>query len=475
MKDLADVTKWFQDFITATDISRSLIERDRDYVDNKQWTAAEEAELKKRNQPVITVNRIKPKIEALIGIEIQQRTDIKAFPRNNPQDAETAEAATDALRYVADDGDFDYVKTQGARNLFVEGTVAGIVEVEPSAKGGFDVRPSHIPWDRFILDPRSCRLDGKDARFMGQAIWIEAEDAKAMFPSVDEGMFSNDNLGDTFDDKPKDMYISENRVRLIELYYISGGQWYHCIFTGMGFCIEPRISPYLDDEGVPCNPIELSSAYIDRDNNRYGAVRQMISIQDEINKRRSKAMHLLSVRQVIADEGAVDDVKQAKRELAKPDGWLVRNPGRNLEISNTADLAMGQFNLLAEAKSEIDAIGANASVLGKDDRVQSGRALQSRQQAGMAEVTPVLDMLRSWEKRMYRQMWARIKQFWTEEKWVRVTDDEKNIKFVALNRPILFKELLEKAGTPYDVMDPRANRVIGIENPIGELEIDIVL
>ena len=201
----------------------------------------------------------------------------------------------------------------------------------------------------------------------------------------------------------------------------------------------------------------------------------MISVQDEINKRRSKAMHLLSTRQVIAEEGAVENVNAAKRELNKPDGWLNRNPGKALEIQNTTDLAMGQFNLLQEAKSEIDAVGANAAVMGKDDRVQSGRALQSRQQAGIAELTPVLDGLRSWEKHMYRQMWLRVKQFWTDEKWIRVTDDEKNLKFVALNRPVRLKEQLEQNGIPYDVADPRAQQVVDIENPVGELDVDIIL
>jgi Glucosamine-6-phosphate isomerases/6-phosphogluconolactonase len=34
---------------------------------------------------------------------------------------------------------------------------------------------------------------------------------------------------------------------------------------------------------------------------------------------------------------------------------------------------------------------------------------------------------------MFRAIWNRIKQFWTEERWVRVTDDEKNARFVGVN------------------------------------------
>ena len=239
--------------------------------------------------------------------------------------------------------------------------------------------------------------------------------------------------------------------------------------------VEERDSPYLDEDGEPMNPIECQSAFIDRDNNRYGSTRQMISPQDEINKRRSKALHLLSVRQVIAEAGAVKNVNQAKKELAKPDGWIERNPGKDLEIQETGQLAAGQFSLLTEAKNEIDAIGANASVTGKEERNLSGRALQVRQQAGTVELAPVLDGLRNWERRMYRQMWMRVKQFWTEEKWIRVTDDEKNIRFIGLNQPVTLGQVLQSRGEMFDVNDPRVNQVVGIQNAVAELDVDIIL
>lgn len=478
MKTLDDLTKWYQDFVLQTANSREEAERDRDYYDNKQWTSEEITALNKRKQPVVTINRIKPKIDSLIGLEIRNRVDIKAFPRT-PTDEGAAEATTDALKYVADNTDFDQVKTEAAYNMFIEGTMAGIPEVVKTAKG-FEVENRHIPWDRLIYDFRSTKKDYTDARFMGMAVWMGADDAKALFPNADEAVLTagdkDGSLGDTFDDKPKNLFFdTDDRVKLIELYFLDGGKWHHAIFTGAGYLIDPRPSPYLDEDGTPINPIEAQSAFVDRDNNRYGVVRQMISIQDEINKRRSKAMHLLSTRQVRADKGAVEDVAKAKKELNKPDGWIQTNPGREFDLLNTTDLATGQFSLLQESKGEIDAIGANASVTGKEERNLSGRALQVRQEAGVVELNSVMDGLRAWEKRMYRQMWARIKQFWTEERWIRVTDDEKNVKFVGLNRPVTAGEVLQSRGELFDVSDPRANQVVEIENNVVELDMDIIL
>ncbi len=478
MIEFEKLKKMYLDAITESQPNRDLCERDRDYYDNKQWTSEEETELRKRKQPIVTLNRIKPKIDSLIGIEIQSRVDPKAYPRE-PDSEDSAEAATDALRYVADNADFDQCKTDAAYNLFVEGTCAAVVEVEKTAKG-FEVIPRHIPWDRFFIDMHSCRKDGKDAKFMGQAIWMDTADARAMFPDADESLFAegsqDGSVGDTYDDKPRNALYDKgrDRVKIIEMFYHSG-QWHHVIFTGNGEIIPSRLSPYLDDCSEPCNPIEMQSAFVDRDGQPYGTIRQMISAQDEVNKRRSKALHLISVKQVIADDGAVEDVNKARREMAKPDGWIVKNPGKDMQVVTGSELAASQFQLLQESKGEIDQLGANAAITGKEDRNMSGRALQVRQQSGAIEISPVMDGLRSWETRIYRQMWARIKQFWTEQKWIRVTDDEKNIKFIGLNYPVTVGQVLQQRGTPYDALDPRNEEIAYMQNNLAELDVDIIL
>ena len=227
MTEFSDVRQWYLDTVNSTVDSRRLSERDRDYYDNKQLTSEEESALKKRKQPIVISNRIKSKIDSTLGLEIRSRVDIKAFPRN-PNDEQSAEAATDSLRYIADNSDFDQVKTDAAFNMLVEGTGAAICEVEKTRKG-FEVMPRYIPWDRFFIDPHSSRKDGKDAKFMGQAIWMDEKDAMDMFPDADPAIISagadDGTIGDTYDDKPKDMFFDQarSRVKLIEMYYFCRG------------------------------------------------------------------------------------------------------------------------------------------------------------------------------------------------------------------------------------------------------------
>ena len=208
----------------------------------------------------------------------------------------------------------------------------------------------------------------------------------------------------------------------------------------------------------------------------------MIEQQDAINKRESKMLHLVNQRQTFGNEKCLKDIRQAKAELAKPDGHVeIAGEGEfgvDFGVIPTADMAMGQFTLLQEAKQEIDQTSVNASLTGSDNRDLSGRAIIAQQSGGQVEITPLMDGKRAWELRIYRQVWARIKQFWTGEKWVRVTDDENNLKWVGLNVPVKRGELLlEQFGfiPPQFQGDPRLNEVVGVKRSVSEMDIDLIL
>ena len=117
---------------------------------------------------------------------------------------------------------------------------------------------------------------------------------------------------------------------------------------------------------------------IDQDGDRYSAFRDLKSPQDEVNQRRSKALHLSNSRRVIADDGAVDDVELARREYARADGWVVKNPGKEIITEDAVQGAalQGNLEMLAEAKTEIDTYGPNPGLIGTEVDPSSGRAIQ---------------------------------------------------------------------------------------------------
>jgi hypothetical protein len=472
----------FDQAADASDAARAAAERDRDYYDGNQWTAEEEQALTARGQAPLVVNRIKPKVDYLLGTERATRTRPACLPRT-PADEHAARAATEALRFVLDDSDFDPVRSQVFEHLLIEG--AGFAEVVARERTGDPrIRVNAISWDRAFFDPHSRRRDLEDARYRGQVIWMDLDEAQARFPGKEAALESalagtGGNADETYADKPlRWADTRRRRVRVVEIWYREGDEVYQCVFCRGGILKGPLPSPYVDDEGRPEDPYVFTSAFMRRDGERYGAVRQLIGIQDEINRRRSKALHLLSVRQVRAEKGAVEDAAAARKELAKPDGWIETVPGFAFEVLPTGDMAQAQFSLLAEAKAEIDAVGANAALAGKANDGASGRAIQARQQGGQVELGPLFDGLRAWQHRCYRKVWGRVRQFWTGPRWVRVTDAPDAPRWVGLNRPVTLEdELARELGAipPELAGDPRLGTVVRVENQLAELDVDIVI
>lgn len=446
---LTDLVRKFEDAEEASRNARTEAEHSRDYYDGLQLTEAERATLRARGQPEIVINRIKRKIDYLLGHERATRTDPKAYPRTQQEEG-AAEAATDGLRYCCDQQHFDVKRSAVWENMMIEGFGGVEVAVEQNSKGEINPKITQVPWDRLFFDPHSRRPDFSDARYLGIVLWQDEEEVLEEFPDA-EGMISSlidsSSLSDTYDDRPRNgvwFDKKRRRIRVVQMYYIRDGVWYLCFFTKGGMLRESEPVTYLDEDGNPECPLILQSAYIDRDNDRYGVVREMVGPQDEINKRRSKALHLISVRQTLGEQGAVQDVAAMKKEMAKPDGHVEIAPGMRFEKLDTSDMAMAQFNLLTEAKQEIDLIGPNAAMTGKDDKAPSGRAILASQQGGTIELGPLSDALRQWQWRVYRQLWNRIKQYWNAEKWIRVTDDNEKLKWVGLNEPITVGQKVEQ-------------------------------
>ena len=505
---LSALVQMFEESEQSTRDARKLSERDRDYYDNKQWTADEISALEKRKQPVVTYNRIARKIDFLSGLEKQQRKDPKAFPRT-PNDEAAAQAATDAIRYVCDDADWDAKRSAAWDDLLIEGTCAVLVG-HKAGRSGNDPDIVHIPWDRFFYDPKSSKPDFSDARYMGIVTWYDLADAKAKGWPEDalSGSMAHDADTQTYDDKPKEKMWADakrKRVRVVELYHREGGTWMRCVFTCGGY-LEPKgPSPYIGEDGQPENPIKAMSLYVDRENNRYGAVRVLISPQDEINKRRSKGLHLITMRQFRISHASSVEKEELKRELAKPDGGITAEQG-DFEILNTNDMAAQNFNMLQEAKNEIDLLGANAALAGKNENDMSGRAILAQQNGGMVEVARMFDRLRALSIAVYRSTWNRVRQLWTGERWIRITDDPRNMRFVGLNQQVTVAQIAQEVaeGKPegmesaakivgpqllqaYMAGDEQARMVLGqfvqmngqqvaeTRNAVTELDVDIVI
>jgi hypothetical protein len=328
-------------------------------------------------------------------------------------------------------------------------------------------------WDLMFWDPYSSEEDFSDAAYLGLVIWMDREAAVRDFGEAAGEVFdetvSLGAVGSTYDDKPKaQSWVSgagtRRRVRVVQMYYVADdGEWDFAYFTKGGILMSGP-SPWLDEDGRREHPFCWRAAYVDRDNNRYGPIRDMVDLQDEVNKRRSKALHHFTARQTFGNQKFAANAAENKRQLARPDGHVTMQGeaefGRDFGIIPTGDQAQGHFQLLAQASAAFETVGPNAAMLGKKDAGESGRAILAQQQGGVIQMGSLTDALRQMDISAYRKIWNRVRQFWSGGMWIRVTDDERNLRFAGLN------------GAPH--LDPATGQVTA-GPPLAALDVDIIL
>lgn len=436
----------------------------RHYYHGDQWTKEEIAVLKARRQPVVTSNRIARKINGITGLVDRTRQDPKAYPRT-PKQQQGADIATETLRYAFDRVDWPTVSSEVARNAAINGV--GVVEMflEEGDQQDQEVGLMPVEADSFFYDPRSYRADFSDARFMGVVKWLALEDAVEMFPDKEaelRNLLATGGWPESNQQQDREnswVNTTAKQVRVIEHWYQRSGEWQWCFYSGE-VELARGLSEFVDERKRTICKFIAFSANVDHDGDRYGFVRNLKSPQDEINARRSKALHQVNTRRIIARKGEVEDVEKARKEWARPDGWIEVNDLSQIQpddASRQADLA-AQLQFLEESKAEIENMGFNPALIGTGVKDMSGRAIQLQQQAGIAELGPYILAYRGWKLRVYRAVWNAIQQFWTAERWIRVTDDMGMAQFIQVN------------GLQMD-----AYGMPSMVNALGSLDVDVIL
>ena len=438
----------------------------RRYYHGAQWGGKELKILHDRNQPVVTYNRIKRKINVCIGVLEKLRQDPKAYPRTPTPTAEKgAELASQVLLYALG-WDWETLSAEQGRQAAVSGIGGVEMMLAPGDKGDPEVQLVAVDSRDFFYDPHSQKLDFSDDAFEGTTKWLDLEEAQAQWPEVaDELEESAPNSAPVPYPRDDDKRLKwwdpkERRVRVVDHWYKRAGTWYYTMYCG-DTILEEGESPFVDEKGQSICKYLMFSCDVDHDNDRYGFFRDWRGAQDEINQRRSKALHLLNTRRAVMERGAVDDVEKARREAARPDGLVEVNKGYRFDFDDQRSMgdAKGNMEMLADARNEIDQYGPNPGLAGAPVDPSSGRAIELLQAAGIAELGPFFISYRNWKLRVYRAVWSALQKHWTQERWIRVTDDQDLMSFIQVNG--------------WEI-DPVTQQPVAI-NQLGQLDVDIIL
>ncbi|GJH00225.1 portal protein [Paraburkholderia terrae] len=462
---------------------------DEDYYDNIQWTEEEAQVLKDRGQAPIVYNVISTSVNWIIGSEKRNRTDFNILPRKK-EDNKGAELKTALLKYLS-----DVNRTPFARSRAFEDTAkVGIGWIEDGAQDDDDgemVYSRYESWRNMLWDSAGTELDTSDWRYIFRTKWSDVDVASTYFKdraaliklSVTEGArFGVGALEDGDDAMDAAEYDRQEhsfartlltsrreRVRLIECWYrtpeqvkrIKGGPRHGEVFdendphhqasitVGNGILIDRVMmrvrcaifttqgllwegpSPYRHNR-FPFTPIWGYRR--GRDNLPYGVIRGMRDIQDDINKRASKALYILSTNKTIMDEGAVEDIERYKEEIAKPNAVIEKKPGKSLEINVDRELAPAHLDMMSRNIQMLQQVGGvTDELMGKSTQAVSGIAIQRRQDQGSVATNKLFDNLRLAVQIQGETQLSLIEQFFTEEKQFRITNKRGVAQFFTAN------------------------------------------
>jgi hypothetical protein len=347
--------------------------------------------------------------------------------------------------------------------------------------------------DRGYHDIRSLRPDFADKEYCGYFTWMDAAVVSRKWKGKEdivEGSFAEMGEGDKeHDDKPNrytELRGGRKRLQVFTHYHKVDGVWHFSRWCKGGFLEEPKPSSYKDEHGQPACNVEVQAVYRDSDGNCYGYVQRDLDLQDDLNKRRSKSLHLLNARRVKVRRGAIADIAKLRAEMHKPDGVVETDGDPNeVIIEDNLKEAEGQWRMMMQTESALSRTSPNSSLT--DPTGSSGRAKEIDQASGALPLMPLFDALDAWEIRMYRLAWLCVRQFWTAPMWVRVTDNEDNLRFVGLNQPITRGELAARKLKGQQMPDEQKQAILQEiasrpdaqqpqkDNDVAAMDVDIII
>jgi hypothetical protein len=166
----------------------------------------------------------------------------------------------------------------------------------------------------------------------------------------------------------------------------------------------------------------------------YGIIRGLRDIQTDVNKRASKALHILSTSKTVMDEGAVPDLDAFMEEVSRPDAVIVKKQGKDLTITADRDLAPAHMELMSRDIQMIQSVsGITDEYMGRETNAKSGVAIQARQNQGSLATAALFDNLRFAMQVHGEKELSLVEQFFTEEKQFRITNMRGTPEYIVVN------------------------------------------
>lgn len=508
--------------------NRNEMAMDEDYYDHEQWTDEEKAVLSERGQAPIVYNVIAQSLNWIFGSEKRGRTDYKILPRGE-EDAKPAEGKTKYMKYLSDVNRTPFQRSRA----FEDAAKVGIGWLEVYVQDeddGEPIRTRYEDWRNMVWDSASTELDGSDMRYQMRSKWVDLDIAHMLAPdrkdvierAATDSLVAHGSHEDVYSDEAMDAaeasmntphnamvgFGGRKRVRLIEAWYrvpqnvkrMRGGAFNGEIYDEA----DPRHVEAVErgakvvSKGMMVMRVALMTTtgllydgpspfrhnrfkFVPvwgfrrgKDKLPYGIVRGMRYIQDAINRRASKALHILSTNKIQMEEGALPDdwdIEDLRTEAANPDSIIVVRKGYKLEQNIDRQLGAEHMNQMSYDIGFVQtASGITDENLGKETNAASGVAIARRQEQGSLSTSKLFDNLRLASQMQGELELSLVEQYVTDEKQFRITNQRGKPEFITVNDGLPENDITRsKADFVISEADWRATMRAAASEQLGEL------
>lgn len=455
---------------------RERAREDYDFFASNQWSEEDKQKLDKEKRPAVVFNRVARTINAVAGLELQNRQEIRYIPRQvDPQVAGYSENLTNAGKWVKEQCDAEDEESES----FQDGLICGVgwvethMDYEQEADG--KVIEERIDPLEMMADPDSVKRNFADAKWVAHIRQISKKELREMFPNYEDatpGTFWNDVESDPHDATRAPFYENDQSDKLSKpnTYTLTKYQYwvrqpYYKVVSPDGNMVELDAEKFAKLQGIiqtnglqsvklirrvykqcflignkileqtdlGCDHYTFQAITGLRDRNSnywFGLVHLMKDPQRWANKWLSQIQHIVNTSAkngLYAEIGAFVNKRKAEEEHAVAGSITELNDGGLAKIKpkEPAQYPDGVDRLLTYAIQAInDVPGVNLELMGMADRDQPIGLEESRKKAGITILANFFDSLRRFRKQQGRVLAYFIREYISDGRLIRVLGQE---------------------------------------------------
>jgi hypothetical protein len=454
-----------------------------DYVAGRQWDADDETRMREQNRPMVTFNLMSKFIDVVMGLQINNRQEIRCYPRRNGTVA-VNDIATGALAWCRDQCGAEFEESDAGHDTLLTGM--GWIEdfySDQDDPGGAIAQERRDPLE-MLWDPMARKKNLVDRRWQIRLKRVTFDEYKDLFDKEPTGSVAvvgmdpgDIDAGLQVITKPQDydgqavpnearghFMVADYQFYVLHTVWNVTAQFPGAPLATQQFSNEewPQVQEQLKSQGIPHQPSKekvkrfyrcwITNEGIDgtikqipsftfhaitgkRDRNKnlwYGLGRNLKDPQRWVNAFFSSIIWQLMVNAkggVMIEEDAVEDSAEFEDSWADPSKPTFVRSGAitagKIQPKPDGSYPQGMDRLMQFSMDALPGVsGINAELLGLTDRQQPGIVEAQRKQGALAIVAWYFDGLRRYYQEAGRVMLGMIRDFMADGRLIRIVGQE---------------------------------------------------